>query len=111
MQVSSALFCLRQRNTYQGTSAVKLVKPVAKIGEQGCQLSSFDHSMHHVQESVSNVAEIVESSRMKARSMVDAAMQVRRDIELLHLDGSLLVEQLCLSPKHFASSKVSFQAF
>lgn len=74
-QVSSALFCLRQRNTYQGTSAVKLVKPVAKIGEQGCQLSSFDHSMHHVQESVSNVAEIVESSRMKARSMVDAAMQ------------------------------------
>ncbi|XVF38683.1 hypothetical protein REPUB_Repub20aG0123000 [Reevesia pubescens] len=74
-QVSSALFCLRQRNTYQGTSSVKLLKPLAKIGEHGCQLSSFDHSMHHVPESVSHVAEIVESSRMKARSMVDAAMQ------------------------------------
>ncbi|KAK6254539.1 hypothetical protein SCA6_015844 [Theobroma cacao] len=74
-QVSSALFSLRQRNTYQGTSSVRLLKPLAKIGEHGCQLSSFDHSMHHAQESVSHVAEIVESSRTKARSMVDAAMQ------------------------------------
>ncbi|XWS14047.1 hypothetical protein CRYUN_Cryun36dG0090200 [Craigia yunnanensis] len=74
-QVSSALFCLRQRNTYQGTSSVKMLKPLAKIGDHICQLSSFDHSMHHVHESVSHVAEIVESSRMKARSMVDAAMQ------------------------------------
>ncbi|GMJ02051.1 ARABIDOPSIS THALIANA ALWAYS EARLY 3, ALWAYS EARLY 3 [Hibiscus trionum] len=74
-QVSSALLCLRQRNTYQGTSPGKLLKPLAKIGEQGSQLSSFDHVMLHVQESVSHVAEIVESSRRKARSMVDAAMQ------------------------------------
>ncbi|KAL4311611.1 hypothetical protein GQ457_01G030910 [Hibiscus cannabinus] len=74
-QVSSALLCLRQRNTYQGTSSGKLLKPLAKIGEQGSQLSSFDHVMLHVQESVSHVAEIVESSRRKARSMVDAAMQ------------------------------------
>ncbi|XP_039061241.1 protein ALWAYS EARLY 3-like, partial [Hibiscus syriacus] len=50
-QVSSALFCLRQRNTYQGTSLGKLLKPLAKIGEQGSQLSSFGHAMHHVQES------------------------------------------------------------
>ncbi|XP_022722421.1 protein ALWAYS EARLY 3-like isoform X3 [Durio zibethinus] len=74
-QVSFALFCLRQRNSYQANSSVKLLKPLAKIGGHGCQLSSFDHSMHHVQECVSNVAEIVESSRMKARSMVNAAMQ------------------------------------
>ncbi|GMI64104.1 ARABIDOPSIS THALIANA ALWAYS EARLY 3, ALWAYS EARLY 3 [Hibiscus trionum] len=74
-QVSSALFCLRQRNTYQGASSGKLLKPLAKIGEQGSQLSSLDHAMHHVQESVSHVAEIVESSKRKARSMVDAAMQ------------------------------------
>ncbi|XVF28360.1 hypothetical protein REPUB_Repub15cG0023000 [Reevesia pubescens] len=74
-QVASALFCLRQRNTYQGVPSVKLLKPLAKIGEHGSQLSSFDHSVHHVQESVSHVAEIVESSRMKARSMVDAALQ------------------------------------
>ncbi|PPR81368.1 hypothetical protein GOBAR_AA39342 [Gossypium barbadense] len=72
--VSSALLCLRQRNTYQGTSSGKLLKPSGKIGEQGSQLSSFD-AMHHVQESVSHVAEIVESSRRKARSMVDAALQ------------------------------------
>ncbi|XP_022740959.1 protein ALWAYS EARLY 3-like isoform X2 [Durio zibethinus] len=74
-QVSSALFCLRQRNTYPGTSSVRLLKPLVKIGDHGCQLSSFDHSMHHVQESISHVADIVESSRLKARSMVDAAMQ------------------------------------
>ncbi|KAE8714429.1 Always early, putative isoform 3 [Hibiscus syriacus] len=74
-EVSSALFCLRQRNTYQGTSLGKLLKPLAKIGEQGSQLSSFGHAMHHVQESVSHVTEIVESSKRKARSMVDAAMQ------------------------------------
>ncbi|KAK8623864.1 hypothetical protein V6N13_065226 [Hibiscus sabdariffa] len=74
-QVSSALLCLRQRNTYQGTSSGKLLKPLAKIGEQGSQLSSFDHVMLHVPESVSHVGEIVESSRRKARSMVDAAMQ------------------------------------
>ncbi|XP_052881896.1 protein ALWAYS EARLY 3 isoform X3 [Gossypium arboreum] len=73
-QVSSALLCLRQRNTYQGTSSGKPLKPSGKIGEQGSQLSSFE-SMHHVQESVSHVAEIVESSRRKARSMVDAALQ------------------------------------
>ncbi|MBA0555600.1 hypothetical protein Golob_025771, partial [Gossypium lobatum] len=73
-EVSSALLCLRQRNTYQGTSSGKLLKPSGKIGEQGSQLSSFD-AMHHVQESVSHVAEIVESSRRKARSMVDAALQ------------------------------------
>ncbi|MBA0681579.1 hypothetical protein Goari_023375, partial [Gossypium aridum] len=65
---------LLQRNTYQGTSSGKLLKPSGKIGEQGSQLSSFD-AMHHVQESVSHVAEIVESSRRKARSMVDAALQ------------------------------------
>ncbi|XP_038991663.1 protein ALWAYS EARLY 3-like isoform X2 [Hibiscus syriacus] len=74
-QVSSALFCLRQRNTYHGTSSGKLLKPSAKIGEQGSGLSSFDHAMQHVQESVSHMAGIVESSRRKARSMVDAAMQ------------------------------------
>ncbi|TYH82554.1 hypothetical protein ES332_D02G069500v1 [Gossypium tomentosum] len=73
-QVSSALLCLRQRNTYQGTSSGKLLNPSGKIGEQGSQLSSFD-PMHHVQESVSHVAEIVESSRRKARSMVDAALK------------------------------------
>ncbi|KAA3485308.1 protein ALWAYS EARLY 3 isoform X2 [Gossypium australe] len=73
-EVSSALLCLRQRNTYQGTSSGNLLKPSGKIGEQGSQLSSFD-AMHHVQESVSHVAEIVESSRRKARSMVDAALQ------------------------------------
>ncbi|MBA0647714.1 hypothetical protein Goklo_015550, partial [Gossypium klotzschianum] len=65
---------LLQRNTYQGTSSGKLLKPSGKIGEQGSQLSSFD-AMHQVQESVSHVAEIVESSRRKARSMVDAALQ------------------------------------
>lgn len=112
MQVSSALFSLRQRNTYQGTSSVRLLKPLAKIGEHGCQLSSFDHSMHHAQESVSHVAEIVESSRTKARSMVDAAMQVKeRTLNCCCLDGTLRMDQLCLSLNLFPHLYFLFKHF
>ncbi|OMO53706.1 hypothetical protein CCACVL1_28433 [Corchorus capsularis] len=102
-EVSSALFCLRQRNTYQGTSSVRLLKPM--VGGHGCQLTSFDHSMHNLQESVSNVAEIVEGSRMKARSMVDAAMQavssLRKGVERIEdaidvVNNQLSVDDLSL---------------
>lgn len=52
-----------------------LLKPMA-LGDPGGQLSSFDCSTCHTQESGPHVAEIVESSRTKAQIMVDVAMQV-----------------------------------
>ncbi|XP_038890846.1 protein ALWAYS EARLY 3 isoform X5 [Benincasa hispida] len=64
-QVSSALYCLRQRNTYQGTSPLMFLKPVPDLGDP-CS---------HSQEPGSHVAEIVGSSRAKAQTMIDEAMQ------------------------------------
>ncbi|KAL0367696.1 UNVERIFIED_CONTAM: protein ALWAYS EARLY 3 [Sesamum radiatum] len=50
-QVSSALYCLRQRNTYQGNTSLAWPGPG------------------------SHAKEIIDSSRTKARAMVDAAVQ------------------------------------
>lgn len=76
MQVSSALIRLRQRNTYRGNSPVTWPKPMASLADPGGLMSSFDCSSCYTQESGTHVVEIVESSRKKARTMVDAAMQV-----------------------------------
>ncbi|KAM1171627.1 hypothetical protein ACFX14_021853 [Malus domestica] len=73
-QVSSALCCLRQRNTYRGSPAVSLVKPMENISDPGGHSSPSGYSCH-AQESAGHVFDIVESSRAKARKMVDAAMQ------------------------------------
>lgn len=70
-QVSSALFCLRQRNTYRGSYPLISVNPMAGLNDSGGHSSSSCH----VQEPASHVYEIVESSRAKARKMVDVAMQ------------------------------------
>ncbi|GLT63803.1 hypothetical protein SLA2020_363380 [Shorea laevis] len=74
-QVSSSLLCLRQRNTYHRSSSHLWLKHLANIDEHGGHLGSFNHPAYHTQESVSHVAEIVESSRTKAKSMVYAAIQ------------------------------------
>ena len=76
MKVSAALFFLRQRNTYQGNIPHVLSKSIPNIDEPACHSSSFDSSADDTQESGSHVVEIVESSRTKAQTMVDAAMQV-----------------------------------
>ncbi|XP_050375435.1 protein ALWAYS EARLY 3 isoform X2 [Argentina anserina] len=70
-QVSSALFCLRQRNTYRGS--YPLISANALPGFSGS--SGHLSSLCHVQEPASHVYEIVESSRAKAREMVHVAMQ------------------------------------
>lgn len=72
-QVSSALYCLRQRNTYQGNMALAWSKPGTNFVEFGNELS-FDRGQ--TIESGPHVNEIIDSSRTKARAMVDAAMQV-----------------------------------
>ncbi|XP_057419414.1 protein ALWAYS EARLY 3 isoform X2 [Lotus japonicus] len=75
-QVSSALFCLRQRNTYQVSSSLLSLKPMANFDDGG-QASSSNCSACHNQESISqsHIADIVESSRRKAQTMVVQAIQ------------------------------------
>ncbi|KAL8171406.1 hypothetical protein V2J09_023210 [Rumex salicifolius] len=71
-EVSYALLSLRQRNTYQGNSP-QLPQKTAGLDDRG--LVTFGCSRLDIQESASHVSEIVETSRIKARKMVDAAMQ------------------------------------
>ncbi|XP_058107388.1 protein ALWAYS EARLY 2-like [Magnolia sinica] len=75
-QVTSALYSLRQRNTFHGNSPPPwFSRPMVNSGGPAGPPSSFDHSAFPTQDSGSQVAEILESSRRKARVMVDAAMQ------------------------------------
>ncbi|CAH9148846.1 unnamed protein product [Cuscuta epithymum] len=77
-QVSSALGCLRQRNTYQGNASLSLLpKAVANSGDAGADtLSTYGYCTNNeIQESRFHIDEIIQSSRVKARTMVDAAVQ------------------------------------
>ncbi|CAB4262745.1 unnamed protein product [Prunus armeniaca] len=74
LRVSSALLCLRQRNTYRGSSPHTVVTPVDNLSGPGSHSNSYGYSCD-VQDSASHMREIVESSRAKAHKMVDAAMQ------------------------------------
>ncbi|KAF9607392.1 hypothetical protein IFM89_034625 [Coptis chinensis] len=74
--VSSALLYLRQRNTYQGNSPTPWLKPQANSGVPVGSLSSYEQAAFLPQESGSRVVEILETSRLKAQTMVDAAVQV-----------------------------------
>ncbi|CAI9776866.1 unnamed protein product [Fraxinus pennsylvanica] len=74
-QVSSALYCLRQRNTYHGNSSLIWPRPVNNFSDLGGILSSNDRSISQPHELGIQVNEIIDSSRTKARTMVDAAMQ------------------------------------
>lgn len=79
-QVSSALYCLRQRNTYQGNILLAWSRPDASFADFGGELY-FNHSASQTSDSVSHVNEIIDSSKTKAQAMVDAAVQV-------HLESS-----------------------
>lgn len=75
-QVSSALYCLRQRNTYQGNIAHGWSRAGTNfadgVGGGFCSPRFGSQTC----ESGSHVNGIVDSSRLEARAMVDAAMQV-----------------------------------
>ncbi|KAH9683368.1 protein ALWAYS EARLY 3 [Citrus sinensis] len=80
--VASALFCLRQRNTYQGNTCLTGLKPMSGLGNLGGGLpNSFDHSAYQTPESGPHVVEVVESSRSKAQKMVDVAVQALSSLE------------------------------
>ncbi|XP_043707298.1 protein ALWAYS EARLY 2-like isoform X2 [Telopea speciosissima] len=80
-QVSSALLYLRQRNTYPRNPQSPLMKSMANSVSPGGPPSSFDHSGFLFQESGSHIAEIVEGSRLKAKTMVDKATQAMSSLK------------------------------
>ncbi|XP_040940936.1 protein ALWAYS EARLY 2 isoform X3 [Gossypium hirsutum] len=73
-QVSSALHNLRQHNAYPANPVSPQQKPPTKSNFLGSLTSSIDSSLDS-QESDSVAGEIVEGSRLKAGSMVDAAIK------------------------------------
>ena len=77
VQVSSALLNLRQRNTYPGNTLHPWLKPPSNSSLNGSLTSCYDNSFIS-QESGSSVVEIVDGSRLRAHTMVDAAIQVWR---------------------------------
>ncbi|KAI3459287.1 hypothetical protein Pfo_015950 [Paulownia fortunei] len=79
-QVSSALYCLRQRNTYQGNIPLAWPRPGTNFADPGDELS-FDRSACQTCESGSHANEIIDSSRTKARAMVDAAVQAMSSLK------------------------------
>ncbi|PWA50644.1 hypothetical protein CTI12_AA471170 [Artemisia annua] len=81
-KVSSALFRLRQRNTYQQNFLLKWPRVVGESNDHGVISSSKDHTANHTKESECHVNEIVEISRTKARSMVDMAIQALPSLRL-----------------------------
>ncbi|KAJ4967952.1 hypothetical protein NE237_014653 [Protea cynaroides] len=80
-QVSSALLYLRQRNTYPKNPQSPLMKSMANSVIPGGPPSSFDHSGLLFQDSGSHVAEIVEGSRLKAKTMVETAIQAMSSLK------------------------------
>ncbi|XP_015573347.1 protein ALWAYS EARLY 3 isoform X2 [Ricinus communis] len=106
-QVSSALLCLRQRNTYQGNNPQMWMKPMTYIGEPVGHCSLFDRSADETQESGSHVAEIVETSRAKAQTMVDAAMQA---MSSLKKEGSNIEEAIDFVNNQLSADDLSTSA-
>ncbi|KAL0393230.1 UNVERIFIED_CONTAM: protein ALWAYS EARLY 3 [Sesamum radiatum] len=80
-QVSSALYCLRQRNTYQGNTPLAWPRPGSNLADPGGELSSCDRSACQNHDSGSHANEIINSSRTKARAMVDAAVQAMSSLK------------------------------
>ncbi|XP_031395741.1 protein ALWAYS EARLY 3-like isoform X1 [Punica granatum] len=84
-QVSSALCCLRQRNSYQENVHPK---PATTLVDPCIQLSSIDFSCRRG-DFGPRVSHIIESSRTKAREMVVAALQAASSLfkDAKGLDG------------------------
>ncbi|XP_042433881.1 protein ALWAYS EARLY 2-like isoform X1 [Zingiber officinale] len=73
-QVAAALLSLRQRNTYHGNSTPSWNRPSENFEVLGLP-ETFNSSALLNLEFGSNVVEIVETSKRKARAMVDAAVK------------------------------------
>ncbi|CAA0834815.1 Protein ALWAYS EARLY 3 [Striga hermonthica] len=73
-QVSSALYCLRQRNTYQGSIPLALPKPGSYSAYPGDGFP-LDRASCQTHEQAWHMNEIIDRSTIKARAMVAAAVQ------------------------------------
>ncbi|XP_072981693.1 protein ALWAYS EARLY 3-like isoform X2 [Typha angustifolia] len=80
-QVASALLSLRQRNTYNGNLTHQWTRPIENQGVLAGPPESLGPSAFLNQDSGSQVVEIVETSRRRARMMVDAAVQAMYTIK------------------------------
>lgn len=67
---------MRQHNTYQGNGYNLSPRPIANSDDLGGKVSSWFCSASHNQQCQSHIADIIESSKRKALTMVGAAMQV-----------------------------------
>ncbi|KAL6517142.1 hypothetical protein OROHE_017848 [Orobanche hederae] len=74
-QVTSALHCLRERNTYQGKFLLTSPRQVGHLAYPGGALNFVDYSTGQTREVGSPVNEVMDSSKTKAQKMVNAAMQ------------------------------------
>ncbi|GER49778.1 hypothetical protein STAS_27048 [Striga asiatica] len=73
-QVSSALYCLRQRNTYQGSIPSALPKSGSYSAYPGDGFP-LERASCQTHEQASHMNEIIDSSTIKAQAMVAAAVQ------------------------------------
>ncbi|XP_010551056.1 PREDICTED: protein ALWAYS EARLY 3 isoform X2 [Tarenaya hassleriana] len=80
-QVSSALLRLRQRNTYQASSSYMPFRCMNTSGDPDGHLTCLDNSVSESHDHGPHVSEIVESSRTKARSMVNRAMEAMTSLK------------------------------
>ncbi|CAI0626887.1 unnamed protein product [Linum tenue] len=101
--LSSALFSLRQRNTYQ------VAIPAITVGEPVLYYSSSNHPVEEVQDSGAHVAEIVETSRSKAQIMVDAAMQAVTSLNKQESDIESIEEAIDFVNSQISSNELTTQ--
>ncbi|KAL6532247.1 hypothetical protein OROGR_014217 [Orobanche gracilis] len=74
-QVTSALHCLRERNTYQGKFLLTSPRQVGHLAYPGGALNFVDRSAGQTREVESPVDEVMDSSKTKAQKMVNTAME------------------------------------
>ncbi|XP_057539236.1 protein ALWAYS EARLY 3 isoform X2 [Amaranthus tricolor] len=94
-QVSSALICLRQRNTYQGNSVVPWQKTKISLEDHGNIVGSvgpLNGLPGNTQGTGSHACEIVDTSRIKARRMVDDALQAVTSLKV-EVDSVQTIEE------------------
>jgi hypothetical protein len=79
-QVASALLSLRQRNTYHGNQVQSCPTSMENGGAFTRAPNPYNHFGYINPESGSQVIEVIETSRHRAKLMVDVAVQVSMSV-------------------------------
>ncbi|EYU45567.1 hypothetical protein MIMGU_mgv1a0007092mg, partial [Erythranthe guttata] len=104
-QVSSALCCLRQRNTYQRNVPLAWPRSGIKFAVPGEEFS-FDGFALRTYESGSHANETIDSSRTKSRQMVDAAIQKCTERQFPPSDVARILDSAVTSLKPCSSQNL-----